>query len=111
VAGRYIDVVVEEHPEIPEGCEMRFHAIGDDRVVRRIRYEPLSGPEGDFGITAARGEPARAAAVDDSGAGTCVLIYGDAHGLRLQRLTDAGESSDEPLAEPYLLLAKDSILE
>jgi hypothetical protein len=111
VAGRYIDVVVEEHPELPEGCEMRFHAIGDDRVVRRIRYEPLSGGEGEFGIAAAGGEPARAAAVDDSGAGSSVLIYGDARGLRLQRLSDAGESSEEPLAEPYLLLTEDSILD
>jgi hypothetical protein len=111
VAGRYIDVVVEEHPEIPEGCEMRFHAIGDDRVVRRIRYEPLVGVEGEFGITAAGGEPAHAAMVDDSGAGSSVLIYGDARGLRLQRLTGAGGSSDEPLAEPYLLLTEDSLLD
>jgi hypothetical protein len=110
VAGHYIDVEVEEHPDLPEGCEMRFHAVGDTRVIRRIRYEPLVGVEGEFEIKAASGAPARAAAVDDSGAGTSVLIYGDVRGLRLRRLTDTA-SSGEVIAEPYLLLTEDSILE
>ena len=82
MAGRNIDVVVEEHPEIPEGCEMRFHAVGETRVVQQIRYEPLNGPEGEFEVMAAGGGAAHAAPVDDSGAGTAVLIFGDARGLR-----------------------------
>ncbi len=107
MAGRYIDVVVEEQDEIPEGCELRFHAVGASRSVTRVRYEPLTGPEGEFEVTAAGGEPALAAPVDDSGAGTSVLIYGDARGLRLRRL-DGGDGA--PFAEPYLLLAEDAIV-
>ena len=109
MAGRYIDVVVEEHDALPEGCEMRFHAVGAERPVRRIRYEPLSGPEGEFAVGTAGGEAARAAPVDDSGAGTAILIYGDARGLRLRRVTGGGDPA-ESIAEPYLLLTEDALL-
>jgi hypothetical protein len=107
VPGRYIDVVVDEQEDIPEGCELRFHAVGESRPVTRIRYEPLTGPEGEYAVTAAGGQPALAAPVDDSGAGTSILIYGDARGLRLRRLGD-GEAA--PIAEPYLLLSDDAIV-
>jgi hypothetical protein len=99
--------VVEEQEGIPDGCELRFHTVGESRPVKRVLYEPLSGPEGEYEVTAAGGEPAQAAPVDDSGAGTSILIYGDGRGLRLRQVgTDAGE----PIAEPYLLLADDAIL-
>jgi hypothetical protein len=107
VAGRYIDVVVEEQEGIPEGCELRFHAVGESRPVKRVLYEPLTGPEGEFEVTAASGAPARAAPVDDSGAGTSILIYGDGRGIRLRRV---GVDASEPIAEPYLLLADDAIV-
>jgi hypothetical protein len=107
VAGRYIDVLVEEQEGIPDGCELRFHAVGEPRPVKRVYYEPLTGPAGEYEVTAAGGEPAHAAPVDDSGAGTSILIYGDARGIRLRRIdVNAGE----PIAEPYLLLADDAIL-
>jgi hypothetical protein len=105
--GRYIDVVVEEQEEIPEGCELRFHAVGEARPVTRVRYEPLIGPEGEYEVSAAGGQPAMAAPVDDSGAGTSVLVYGDGRGLRLRRLDGSGAA---PIAEPYLLLADDAIV-
>jgi hypothetical protein len=105
--GRYIDVVVEEQEGIPDGCELRFHAVGQSRPVKRVLYEPISGPDGEYEVTAAGGEPALAAPVDDSGAGTSMLIYGDARGIRLRRMgADAGES----IAEPYLLLAAEAIV-
>jgi hypothetical protein len=107
VAGRYIDVVVEEQDAIPDGCELRFHAVGESRPVRRVYYEPLTGPEGEFEVTAAGGEPALAAPVDDSGAGTSILIYGDAHGIRLRRV---GADAGAPIAEPYLLLSDDAVV-
>jgi hypothetical protein len=110
MAGRYIDIVVEEHDALPEGCEMRFHAVGPDRPLRRIRYEPLSGPEGEFEVETESGEAAHAAPVDDSGAGTAILIYGDARGLRLRRVTGGG-GPGEPIAEPYLLLTEDALLD
>jgi hypothetical protein len=105
--GRYIDVVVEEQEEIPDGCELRFHAVGESRPVRRVLYEPISGPDGEYEVTAAGGEPALAAPVDDSGAGTSILIYGDARGIRLRRV---GAAAGESISEPYLLLADDAIL-
>jgi hypothetical protein len=107
VHGRYIDVVVEEQEGIPDGCELRFHAVGESRPVKRILYEPMSGPDGEYEVTAAGGEPALAAPVDDSGAGTSILIYGDARGIRLRRV---GAHAGESIAEPYLLLADDAIL-
>jgi len=107
VAGRYIDVVVEEQEGIPDGCELRFHAVGESRPVKRVHYEPLTGPPGEYQVAAAGGEPALAAPVDDSGAGTSILIYGDARGIRLRQV---GANVGESIAEPYLLLADDAIL-
>lgn len=106
--GRFIDVQVEEHDEVPEGCELRFHAVGESRPISRVLYEPLTGPEGEFAVTAARGGSATATAVDDSSAGTAVLITGDGHGVRLRRV---GVDGEEPIAEPYLLLSADAILD
>ncbi|HXJ22302.1 MAG TPA: hypothetical protein VMT03_18930 [Polyangia bacterium] len=107
-SGRFIDVEVEEHDELPEGCELRFHAVGESRPVSRVQYEPLTGPEGTFVVIAAGGGHAQATPVDDSSAGTSVLITGDERGLRLQRV----DAQDEPpVAEPYLLLAADAILD
>ncbi|HVY39545.1 MAG TPA: hypothetical protein VHM31_16515 [Polyangia bacterium] len=111
-SGPYIDVVVDEHEELPEGCELRFHAVGPSRPIGRIRYEPMTGPDGDFAVHAAGGAPALATPVDDSSAGTSVLITGDARGLRLRRLNAQGNPDAEPaIAEPYLLLSPDAILE
>ena len=54
--GQYIDVVVEEQEGIPDGCELRFHAVGESRPVKRVHYEPLTGPDGEYEVTAAGGE-------------------------------------------------------
>src|SRR4051812_50177161 len=102
--GRYIDVVVEEQEGIPDGCELRFHAVGESRPVKRVLYEPLSGPAGEYEVTAAGGEPAVAAPGDDSGAGTSILIYGDARGLRLRRGGGGGDPRNTP---PLLLLGRE----
>src|SRR5262245_17138331 len=106
--GTYIDVVVEEQDELPEGCELRFHAVGETRPVKRVRYEPRTGPEGEYEVSAAGGAPAMAAPVDDSGAGTSMLVWGDARGIRLRRVD--GDAAEALIAEPYLLLADDAIV-
>ena len=106
--GRFIDVVVEEHDDIPDGCELRFHAVGERRPISRIRYEPLTGAEGDFDVRTAAGGQAYATPVDDSSAGTSILVTGDDRGLRLWR-TDAPHEA--PIPEPYLLLAPEAILD
>ncbi|MDP9150065.1 MAG: hypothetical protein M3O36_09015 [Myxococcota bacterium] len=116
---RFITVLVEEHEELPEGCCMRFKVVADPRAVRRVRYAAegptprpgdggasdevwlVESPAADDGPRTAWGVP-----VEDSGAGTCTLIYGGARGLRLRR-----EAGDDPIAEPYLLLAHDAVVE
>jgi hypothetical protein len=112
MAVKYVDVVVEEHEEIPDGCELRFHAVGEPRPVRRLHYEPLVGPEGAYDVialdaTGAEG-PAHVVPVDDSGAGTSLLVYGGARGLRLRRADDGAAPA---IAEPYLLLSDDSLID
>jgi hypothetical protein len=110
VALKYIDVVVEEHDALPEGCELRFHAVGEARAVERVLYQPLEGAEGEFSVLAASADggdgPAHMAPVDDSGAGTSILIFGGARGLRLRR----ADGSGEVVAEPYLLLADEAVV-
>jgi hypothetical protein len=111
VAGAFITVLVEEHDALPEGCCMRFKAIGAERVVRRVLLEgdgPVSTTEWTVESCDEAGEsgPAHGVTVEDSSAGLSTLVYGGAHGLRLR---PAGGGS--PVAEPYLLLAERSVLE
>jgi hypothetical protein len=112
---RFVTVLVEEHPALPDGCCMRFKLAGEPREVRRIRYESdaapgveewwVEGAEADDTATTAW-----AVVVEDSGAGTCTLVYAGergAHGLRLRAGEGAGEAT---VAEPYLLLAPSAVL-
>lgn len=90
---------------------MRFKLVEEPRAVRLVRYEAVDSPaaavwqvesqeaDGASGV-------ARAAIVEDSGAGTCMLLFGGARGLRL-RPVDGGRT----LAEPYLLLSRESLIE
>jgi len=107
---RHVNVFIEPNPNCPEGCTQRFQAAGESRTVRRILHSAEDGSvvECDVeGVTGPRGDPcpARAVTVEDSGAGTSVLVYGGDWGLRL-RPRDGGA----PLSEPYLLLDDDAIL-
>jgi len=114
MANRFIDVFVEEHDALPDGCMMRFHALEEPRPVGDIDYAPLLGEPGRFrvaGLGPAGETAALCAHVDDSGAGKSTLIWGGELGLRLHRLTPSGadDPAFEPLAEPYLLLAADEV--
>lgn len=105
-----ITIEIEEHDALPDGCYMRFSALGPKRAVRRIQYELPSGSPavclvdgcGEDGVT----EPAWAALVDDSSAGQSMLIGGGPRGVRVRP-----EAGGEAWAEPYLLLAPDALLE
>jgi hypothetical protein len=111
VRSTFINVLVEEHEALPEGCCMRFKSIGEPRAVERVLYEaegsssPTSwvvesmAPDGSVGT-------AWAVDVEDSGAGVSPLVYGGAWGLRLR----SGVREEGLLAEPYLLLAADAVL-
>lgn len=108
---KFVTVLVEEHEDLPEGCCMRFKLVEEPREVRLLRYESLDSlspavwhvesREGDGSIGVAS-----AAIVEDSGAGTCVLLFGGARGLRL-RPVNGGET----LAEPYLLVSRECLVE
>jgi len=107
---KFVTVLVEEHEELPEGCCMRFKLVDEPRAVRLVRLETdgatsaavwqVESPEAD-GSTGV----ARAAIVEDSGSGTCMLLFGGVRGLRLRRV-DGGET----LAEPYLLLSRECLV-
>jgi len=100
----FIDVVVEEHDALA-GVVMRWRTVPGavPRAVARVRYEPERGPEGDWTVSAP-GAAARAVEVEDSSAGTATLIYGGARGLRLRL-------GEQEVAEPYLVLAPEAVLE
>jgi hypothetical protein len=66
---RFIDVHVEEHEQLPDGCSMRFRAQGEGHPVARVRWESDDGVSGTWrveGVTAG-GErtSAQAFEVDD----------------------------------------------
>lgn len=107
--GSFVDVLVEEHDELPDGCSMRFRAEGGGRPVGRVSYESETGVGGDFRVEG-RGHdgvavPATAFEVKDSSAGTSVLVVGGGRGLRLTSF-----ATGETFAEPYLLLAPSAVL-
>jgi hypothetical protein len=112
VPARFIDVVVKEHDELPDGCRVRFRALGDARPVSLVRYAPRFGQPGDFRVEArdtTGAATAQATMVDDSHTRTPTLIWGGDLGLRLHRIAET-ETVAEPVVEPYLLLAPEAIL-
>jgi hypothetical protein len=109
----FITVMADEHQELPEGCCMRFKAIGTPRVVRRVRLDG-DGLADEWMVESCdeRDEagPALGVAVEDSNGGASTLVYGAAHGLRLRPAS--GESDEKAaIAEPYLVLADRAVVE
>ena len=107
----FLTVLVEEHDELPDGCCMRFKAVSEPHPVRRVRYEAEGdGASREWMVTSCEADGSAGVAwgvvVEDSGAGSCTLVYGGARGLRLRDVEDGSER-----AEPYLLLAAAAILE
>lgn len=105
----FVTVMVEEHEAIPDGCVQRFRATGEPSVVHRVEWESEDGVGGTWTVrgTVADGSsiPALARPVDDSSAGTSILVVGGDHGLRL-----VSEAGDEEAA-PYLLLSPRAIVD
>src|SRR5687767_2341062 len=104
----FIEVFVEEHEEIPEGCGLRFRVVSGGaapRPVKRILYAPEGEEAPTEWLVEAPGGESKAALVEDSGAGSATLIFGGDRGLRLR------DASGRVLAEPYLLLSEGAILE
>ena len=108
---RFIEIQVEEHPELPEGCSLRFRARGEGAPIDRVMWESESGRAGIFRVVARSSDgnalAATAYAVDDSSAGTSILVVGGDHGLRL---TPVGGDESETVAEPYLLVSRTALV-
>lgn len=100
----FVNVQVEEHDELPDGCCLRFRAQGEGRRVTEVAYESENGTGGTWRIEGRASDgaitPATAFEVDDSSAGTSLLVVGGDHGLRLTSIT-----TGETVAEAYLLLS------
>lgn len=109
MTARFIDVNVEEHEELPDGCSLRFRAQANGHPVERVTWESDDGVTGIWRVGAASSDGTTAAAmafpVDDSSAGTSILIVGGDRGLRLTS-TETGETR----AEPYLLVSRTAIV-
>lgn len=100
---RFVDVIIEAHAELPDGCAVRFQAVGEATPVTAVRYQPGIGAPGLFEVQGrARGgapTPAQATRVHVPGGPARVLVSGGAWGLRLSRA-----EASPAIAEPYLLL-------
>lgn len=105
----FIDVLVDEHEALPDGCCMRFRAQESGVKIERVVWESEDGTGGVWHVEGrgADGEsvPALAYAVDDSSAGTSILVVGGRFGLRLRSIDTAEEA-----AEPYLLVSRGAIV-
>jgi hypothetical protein len=100
----FIDVFVEPNPNTSEGSGQRFKAEGAARPVARAywdgRWCRVSGWSSvDNGSACA----AQAITVEDSSAGTAVLIFGGDWGVRLEP-----EDGGPAFGEPYLLVDADA---
>jgi hypothetical protein len=102
-------VEVEEHDALPDGCLMRFSALGPARPVHHVRCDL---PDGSNAVCLVEGrdekdQPVEAwvASVDDSSAGQSWLVGGGLHGVRLSA------ASGETWAEAYLLLDESCLVD
>jgi hypothetical protein len=100
----FVNVQVEEHEALPDGCCLRFRAQTDGRPIARVVYESEAGTGGIWAVSGQTAEdeqaPALAFEVDDSSAGLSLLVVGGERGLRL-----TSETTGETIAEAYLLLS------
>lgn len=105
MAARFVDVIVEAHPELPDGCAVRFQTLGPARPVAAVRYQPGVGVPGVFEVqgrtSGGAPAPAQATSVHVTGGAPQLLVTGGAWGVRLTRV---GGDPAAAIAEPYLLL-------
>ncbi len=104
VGSIFVNVDVEEHEALPDGCCLRFRAHREGRPIERVTYESENGTSGSWSVIGCASDgtapPATAFEVDDSSAGTSLLVVGGDHGLRLTSV-----ETGETIAEAYLLIS------
>jgi hypothetical protein len=105
---KFVDVFVEPCECAQDGLVLRFMLAGaEPKTIARVRYEHDDGREGWWTVRGAldedaqRTDVARAALVQDSSAGTSLLVEGGTHGLVLER-----DGDEERVRVPYLLLSE-----
>jgi hypothetical protein len=101
----FIDVFVEPNDNAPEGCGLRFRSERPPAPARRVlldgAWHDVSGWSSTGGGSAC---PAYAALVEDSSAGTAMLVYGGDWGVRLTP-ADGGA----PTGESHLVLEESAV--
>ncbi len=109
---RFVNLFIDPNPNCPEGCDQRFQATSEPRLVHLIRYSSGADDAVECEVvgwaSAAGGTPcaAHAVLVEDSGAGVATLVHGGDWGLRL-----TPRDGSPPFGQPYLLLDEEAILE
>jgi hypothetical protein len=103
----FIDVFVDANDNAPEGAGLRFKAESGSRPIVAVELEgrwcALSGWSSAGGGSACA---ARVAVVEDSSAGTALLIYGDGDwGVRI-----TPGDGEAPWGDSYLLLSRDTAI-
>jgi hypothetical protein len=101
----FIDVFVEPNDNAPDGCGLRFKTEERPRVARRVQldgqWHEVVGWSSAGGGSACT---ANAALVEDSGAGTAMLVYGGDWGIRLLPV-----GGGAPVGESHLVLDESAV--
>jgi hypothetical protein len=100
----FIDVFVDPNDNAPEGCGLRFKTEQPPRRAARVRlddrwYDVVGWSSSDGGSACA----AYAALIEDSSAGTAMLVYGGDWGIRLS------SSDAAPVGESHLVLDESAV--
>lgn len=108
MAHRFIDVLVDAHDGLADGCAMRFKAEDAPRTVAVVRWYDDADRAIDCDVTgwsSAGAVPAQAVTIEDSSAGTAVLVWGGDLGVRL-----APRDGSPPFFESHLRLSPEDVL-
>jgi hypothetical protein len=110
-AAQFITVLVDPNPNWPDGSALRFKAEDTPRTVTRVRWyddsdvaricRVLGWSSQDGGSPC----PALAVTIEDSSAGTAVMIWGGDWGVRLEP-----EDGGDAFGQDHLRLSPEDVL-
>lgn len=109
-----LELIVDAHDAVPEGCSRRFKTRGAALTVTRIYWESDDGDEGPFDVVGLTADDTEIAAqrvdIEDSSAGISVLVYGGDHGLRLRWVGPGAPRGPAEIVEPYVVVGPGEVL-